>query len=114
MPPSVSPIPVARALTWRPRPSCLPLRPNGNTVIGVKRPAIWRSYADDKHPEAQGDQVGPNMQQQEHVSEEAAKMSKIMGGKGPDIDGQGTPVQDVSMDAKRGRTMTLMQRCYRS
>jgi small subunit ribosomal protein S7 len=35
------------------------------------------------------------MQQQEHVSEEAAKMAKIQGGEGPDLS-QGTPVQDVS------------------
>lgn len=34
------------------------------------------------------------MQQQEHVSEEAAKMAKITGGEGPDLT-QGTPVQDV-------------------
>ncbi|EMC98044.1 hypothetical protein BAUCODRAFT_67254 [Baudoinia panamericana UAMH 10762] len=35
------------------------------------------------------------MQQQEHVSEETAKMNEIMGKEGPDIEGQGTPVQDI-------------------
>ena len=34
------------------------------------------------------------MQQQEHVSEEQAKMDKIMGKEGPDMD-VGTPVQEV-------------------
>ena len=38
--------------------------------------------------------VGPNMNQGEHVSEEAAKMAKITGGEGPDMD-VGTPVQDI-------------------
>jgi len=37
------------------------------------------------------------MQQQEHVSEEAAKMAKITGSEGPDIEGQGTPVQEVRL-----------------
>lgn len=35
------------------------------------------------------------MNQQEHVSEEAAKMAEIQGKDGPDIEGQGTPVQEV-------------------
>lgn len=75
----------------------LAFRPRYSSVIGVAR----RSYADEsnKHnnlPQAQEGQQGPNMQQAEHVSEEAAKMSEIMGtGGGPDIEGQGTPVQDV-------------------
>ncbi|KAF2215463.1 hypothetical protein CERZMDRAFT_35872 [Cercospora zeae-maydis SCOH1-5] len=43
------------------------------------------------------------MQQAEHVSEEAAKMAKIQGGQGPDIEGQGTPVQDILKEEKDTR-----------
>lgn len=76
-----------------------PCRARG-AVIGARRVVAHRGFADkatndaSKLPEAKGD-VGPNMQQAEHVSEEAAKMAKIMGEKGPDIEGQGTPVQEV-------------------
>jgi len=91
----MNPFPVLRSLPVR-------TRPNVVFRAGIKRPAVYRSYADDaanKHnvlPEAQdGNKVGPNMNQQEHVSEEAAKMQKIMGQEGPDIEGQGTPVQEV-------------------
>ena len=41
--------------------------------------------------------IGPNMDNLPHVSEEAAAMSKAMGEKGPDIEGQGTPVQEVCL-----------------
>jgi len=88
----MTPFASVRTLAFRSRPAAS-FRP----VIGIKR-----TYADDnastKHnnlPQAQEGQVGPNMQQGEHVSEEAAKMNQIMGGEGPDIEGQGTPVQDV-------------------
>jgi len=65
----------------------------------VNRVAIRRNYAasaaDSDHPEiGQKKPTGPNMQSQEHVSEEAAKMAKITGGEGPDLS-QGTPVQDI-------------------
>lgn len=89
--------PVVRVLTFRLRPSIISV---GQGALSVKQPAIWRSYAGgkasqhDKLMEAQPGQVGPNMQQQEHVSEEAAKTIQIMGGQGPDLE-QGTPVQDV-------------------
>ena len=87
--------PVLRACALRPRAAVL--RPQ-NAVIGVKRPA-YRSFADDKSnvlPEAENGTSGPNMDPAEHVSEEAAKMAKIQGGQGPDIEGQGTSVQHVS------------------
>lgn len=95
MPSALNPLPVLRTCAFRPRATVL--RPQ-NAVIGVKRPA-YRSFADDKRsvlPEAEKGTTGPNMNQQEHVSEEAAKMAKSMGGQGPDIEGQGTAVQDVS------------------
>jgi len=90
----MNPFPTVRTLAFRPRFA----RPS-NVVVGVKRPA-HRSFADDKKqnalPQAQQGAVGPNMEQQEHVSEETAKMNSIMGKEGPDIEGQGTPVQEVS------------------
>lgn len=87
----MNPLPPVRALAFRPRPNTA-----FRSVIRVKRPATCRTYADEKSmPTAQEGASGPNMHQQEHVSEEAAKMNKIMGGKGPDIEGQGTPVQEV-------------------
>ncbi|PSK42738.1 37S ribosomal protein S7, mitochondrial [Elsinoe australis] len=46
--------------------------------------------------------VGPNMNQQEHVSEEAAKMANITGGEGPDLS-QGTPVQDILKEDKEAQ-----------
>ena len=42
------------------------------------------------------------MQQQEHVSEEAAKMAKIQGQEGPDVE-QGTPVQEILQEEKDTR-----------
>ena len=82
----------------------LPLRQKPIVAFrNFQRPAA-RLFADNagtnnpsKLPKAEGEQpVGPNMQQQEHVSEEAAKMAKITGSEGPDI-GQGTPVQEVGL-----------------
>lgn len=79
----------------------LPLRPYNAVPRFISRPAACRTYASDPSkdlPVAKDEEpVGPNMQQQEHVSEEAAKMAKITGGEGPDLD-QGTPVQDVRYD----------------
>lgn len=82
----------------------LPVRakPTAAFRASFQRPA-FRAFADNastnnpgKLPKAEGEKpVGPNMQQQEHVSEEAAKMAKVTGGQGPDIEGQGTPVQEV-------------------
>ena len=94
MPSVINPTPWLRTCALRPRRPNVLLRP----VIGVKRPAGGRTYADtnrpDKLPEAPPGQKGPNTQQQEHVSEEAAKMAKIQGKEGPDVE-QGTPVQEV-------------------
>ncbi|KAK3676050.1 hypothetical protein LTR78_004242 [Recurvomyces mirabilis] len=105
--PPLNPISAARALAFRPH-----VRATAS-IIGVKRPATttssYRAYATNpKHNalpqasqsagDAQGE-VGPNMQQQEHVSEEQAKMDKIMGKEGPDMD-VGTPVQEILADEK--------------
>jgi small subunit ribosomal protein S7 len=89
----------------------LPLRQKPTAAFrSFQRPAA-RFFADNagtnnpgKLPKAEGEQpVGPNMQQQEHVSEEAAKMAKITGGEGPDI-GQGTPVQEVRLEEENRAT----------
>ena len=65
---------------------------------GVRNSAACRTYASDQGnglPTAEGEQPeGPNMQTPDHVSEEAAKMAKMTGGDGQDLD-VGTPVQDV-------------------
>ncbi|CAK4031040.1 related to 30S ribosomal S7 [Lecanosticta acicola] len=114
MPPPLNPLPVLRTCVLRPR--AMALRPS-NAVIGVKR-----HFANQKDSLPQSeDKSGPNMHQAEHVSEEAAKMAKIQGGEGPDVEGQGTPVQDImrnetdtlknapkvmQKDAKRGDTTT--------
>lgn len=60
----------------------------------------------DKLPEAPKGSSGPNTQQQEHVSEEAAKMAKIQGNEGPDMS-QGTPVQEVHLSADSHASITL-------
>ena len=96
MPPTTTMIPTFRACAFRPRA----IR-SSNAVIGIKRPA-YRCFADDKMPAAGEGNMGPNMGQQEHVSEEAAKMAEIQGKDGPDIEGQGTPVQDVSRPYQEG------------
>lgn len=89
-------VPIIRSCAFRPRPAVV-FR-HGNATIGLNRTA-QRTYADDKSkelPEASAGQAGPTLGQQEHVSEEAAKIAKAQGGEGPDIEGQGTPVQEVS------------------
>ncbi|KAK5130699.1 hypothetical protein LTR08_001729 [Meristemomyces frigidus] len=105
MPPPMAPFHTARALAFRPRAT--PAFRPASKVTSVKR----RAFADDTTKtnalsaaeDGDGD-VGPNMQQAEHVSEEAAKMSKIMGtGEGPDIEGQGTPVQDILKEDKEAQ-----------
>lgn len=76
-----------QALAYRPR----------TTQILRAQPSLCRSYASDPSkdlPVAEKGEAGPNMQQAEHVSEEAAKMAKMTGGSGPDLE-QGTPVQEV-------------------
>lgn len=82
-----------QALAYRPRTTSVP-------QFFRAQPSLCRSYASGNPskdlPVAEKDEAGPNMQQQEHVSEEAAKMAKITGGEGPDLS-QGTPVQDVRL-----------------
>jgi small subunit ribosomal protein S7 len=96
--PPMNPFSALRTLPIRHRPAAA-FRAN------FQRPAACRFFADNsstnnpgKLPKAEGEPaVGPNMQQQEHVSEEAAKMAAITGSEGPDL-GQGTPVQEVRLD----------------
>lgn len=53
--------------------------------------------ADEKPlPQTGGKGAGPNESQLPHVSEEAAATGKILGEGGPEIEEQGTPVQEVS------------------
>nr|POE47129.1 nmra-like family domain-containing protein 1 [Quercus suber] len=82
----------------------LAFRPAG--LRGLFRPTYQcRNVTDDKSgslPVAPPGQSGPNMKQAEHVSEEAAKMAKITGSQGPDLE-QGTPVQDILKEEKDQR-----------
>lgn len=94
----MAPFATVRTLALRPRATAS-FRPSANAYLR-------RTFADEKGnvlPSAQDGQVGPNMQQQEHVSEEQAKMSKMMGQEGPDIEGQGTPVQEILKEDKEAR-----------
>ncbi|CZS99284.1 hypothetical protein WAI453_008247 [Rhynchosporium graminicola] len=72
----------SRSFAFRARPSITSIQPR--ISAGVSR----RAFADDKAP------PGPNEGQLEHVSEEAAGISKIKGETAPDIS-QGTPVQEI-------------------
>lgn len=45
------------------------------------------------------------MDQAPHVSEEQAAMDKTMGDTPPDIEGQGTPVQEVRLATTRKRSV---------
>ena len=58
--------------------------------------------ADEKPlPQSGGEGPGPNQSQLPHVSEEAAAIGKVTGEGGPEIEEQGTPVQEVGdMEAK--------------
>jgi small subunit ribosomal protein S7 len=70
----------------------LAFRPRAFATIQSPVAASWRrNYATDPN---QSGGAGPNMNQQEHISEEAAKIEKIRGGSGPDLE-MGTPVQEV-------------------
>ena len=52
--------------------------------------------ADEKPlPQSDGEGPGPNQSQLPHVSEEAAAIGKVTGEGGPEIEEQGTPVQEV-------------------
>ena len=56
-------------------------------------PAEQQRRQDQAAQEAQG----PNMDTLPHISEEAAAVGKAKGESGPDIEAQGTPVQEVSL-----------------
>lgn len=69
----------------------LALRQAAPQISFPARQICVRGYAEKK---------GPNEDNAPHVSEEAAEMADIMGETKPDIDGHGTPVQDVTLSRK--------------
>ncbi|KAI4856735.1 ribosomal protein S7, partial [Aureobasidium sp. EXF-8846] len=78
----------------------LAFRPRAFATIQSPIAASWRrNYATD--PKQSGG-AGPNMNQQEHISEEAAKIEKIRGGSGPDLE-MGTPVQELLAEDKEAQ-----------
>ncbi|KAK3709718.1 hypothetical protein LTR37_010745 [Vermiconidia calcicola] len=99
MPPAMTPAPWIRTCAFRsPRPS-LAIR----SIIGVKGAAYSASTNDSGTlPKAAQGDTGRDSSQQEHVSEEAAKMAKITGGEGPDMDA-GTPIQEIMQEEKDTR-----------
>lgn len=92
MPPRLNLFAATRSLAIRTRnPAFAPTFANRLTI---RRNYAGASAADSDNPEiGQKNPAGPNMQSQEHVSEEAKKMAQMSGGEGPDLT-QGTPVQD--------------------
>ena len=67
--------------------------------------------ADEKPlPTAEGQAQGPNQSQLPHVSEEAAVMGEITGEGGPDIEEQGTPVNEVHNERRFKATQLMAQR----
>lgn len=90
MPPQITPLRSIRALPLRPRASeSLPL---------ALRAAPRRYITADEKPLPKTDtpqKPGPNEEQLPHVSEEAAAMAKVKGETAPQIEEQGTPIQEV-------------------
>lgn len=84
MPPRISVLNM-RSIVFRTRP-----------VVPQKRAAqsLQQRFASDDATTAP-EPRGPNMDNAPHVSEEQAAMDKTMGETPPDIEGQGTPVQEV-------------------
>jgi small subunit ribosomal protein S7 len=96
MPSAANPAPWLRICSLRPR------RANIQFYIPIHQ-VQRKNYSTNDHdklPKAPvGDKAGPNMEQQEHVSEEAAKMAKAQGMEGPDVDA-GTPVHEILAEDK--------------
>ena len=90
MPPTLAPF---RTCVFRARPRGAVIPPLRPSTIAVRH--VTEKNNPDKLPQAKEGESGPNTQQGEHVSEEAAKMAKMQGGEGPDMS-VGTPVQEVS------------------
>lgn len=94
MPPRISALSL-RSVAYRTRP-----------VVPQKRTAqsLQQRFASDDATKA-SEVKGPNMDQAPHVSEEQAAMDKTMGDTPPDIEGQGTPVQEVRLATTRKRSV---------
>lgn len=82
MPPRLNLLGASRTLAIRSRP------PVSCKIPICVRTVSKRGYADQKSK-------GPNQDNPPHVSEEAAQQAEIMGETKPDIEGYGTPVQEV-------------------
>ena len=90
MPPRLPALHAPRSFVYRPAP-CSRLQ-RRTLSLSSKRLVT----ADEKPlPEKTQPGPGPNQDQLPHVSEEAAATGKITGERGPEIEEQGTPVQEV-------------------
>lgn len=89
--------------------SCLAVRPRTTSYYAIPFRQS-RSYASDHAPDKPAaerplehtgrldtEAKGPNMDQLPHVSEEAAAMSNVKNEQGPEVEQQGTPIQDVGL-----------------
>lgn len=95
MPPRISTLSL-RSIAFRIRP----VVPQKRTAQNLQQ--RFASNGATNAPEAKG----PNMDNAPHVSEEQAAMDKTMGETPPDIEGQGTPVLEVSMATPLPRVTT--------
>jgi len=90
MPPRLNIIPFTRSIPYRPRPSPQWLvRPVTRTT-----PSYDRAYSDSKNSSADRSKR-IDTQPLDHVSAEAAELAKITGSQGPEVEEQGTPVEEV-------------------
>lgn len=64
-------------------------------------PASTAAEQQRRQDQAAQEAQGPNMDTLPHISEEAAAVGKAKGEKGPEIEGQGTPVQEVCVIAHK-------------
>ena len=78
-------------------PLCLRLIPQRRRITSNEKPL----------PEAQKGTSGPNQEQLPHVSEEAAAVSRVTGGGGPELE-QGTPVQEASIFEHSPRELEVL------
>lgn len=63
-----------------------------------EKPAAERPLEHNVHNDQEV--KGPNMDQLPHVSEEAAAMSKVKGEQGPQVEQQGTPIDEVRQSSR--------------
>lgn len=91
MPPRLNVFSLARSIPFRPKPQLqCRVQPATRAV-----PSQCRAYSGSEDASQKGRLGEDHTQTLPHVSEEAAKTAEIMGEKGPEVQEQGTPVEEV-------------------